>query len=872
MLRDRKGLESAAKRIEARASRKKPFDRDFADWKKRVERSIRRVEERRRRVPALKYDDELPVSARRDEIKEAIENHQVVVVCGETGSGKSTQLPKICLELGRGVRGMIGHTQPRRLAARSIAARVAEEIGSSVGDLVGFKIRFSDETGPNTLVKLMTDGILLAETQGDKDFTQYDTIILDEAHERSLNIDFLIGYLKRLLQRRRDLKLIITSATIDAERFAKHFETSKNPVPVIEVSGRTYPVDIVYRSLVPEDDEPEIDAVSGVRLAVQECARRGSGDMLVFLPTERDIHEAVKILKSTRIPGDSPGRETEILPLYARLPSERQQRIFKPGGRRRVVLATNVAESSLTVPRIHYVIDTGTARISRYSSRSRTQRLPIEAVSRASADQRAGRCGRIGPGVCMRLYSEDDYLRRDRYTQPEIQRSNLAAVILQAEALKLGDIERFPFLDPPKRATIRDGYKTLAELSALDDTGRMTELGRTLSRLPVDPRIGRMILAADEERCLADVLIIAAALEVRDPRLRPPEKQDAADEAQKKFMHEESDFLTYLNIWDFYHDLKAKLSRGQLRRACAQNFLSYMRMREWCDIHRQLDSLVRDAGMKPRKRTGDYDTIHQSILTGLLSSIAFKSEKFVYSVAGNTKGHVWPGSVAFNKKPSWLAAAEIVETTRRYLRTCAKIDPNWLEPLAEHLVKRSYSDPYWSRKHGSAMAKEKVTLFGLPIVVDRPMRLGTADPAMARDLLIRDGLVGDQIREEAPFIRHNREIREEMDVLQKKVRRSDLLKPEWDLERVFRDRLPLEVVDVATLTKWRKQVERDNPRILFLTKEDLLRDAETEADEEAFPDIWETPTTAFELKYEYAPRRGTRRVDARSDSGRNRRG
>ena len=853
MISDRHRLKSAAKRIEARAAKKKPFDRDFAAWKKRADQSLRRVEERRRRVPILKYDEELPVSARREEIKEAIDKNQVVVVCGETGSGKSTQLPKICLELGRGVRGMIGHTQPRRLAARSIATRVAEEIGSSVGDLVGFKIRFSDETGPNTLVKLMTDGILLAETQGDKDFAQYDTIILDEAHERSLNIDFLIGYLKRLLRRRSDLKLIITSATIDAERFAKHFETPKNPVPVIEVSGRTYPVDIVYRSLIPEDDEPEIDAVSGVRLAVQECARLGSGDMLVFLPTERDIHEAVKILKSTRIPGDSPGRETEILPLYARLPSERQQRIFKPGGRRRVVLATNVAESSLTVPRIHYVIDTGTARISRYSSRSRTQRLPIEAVSRASADQRAGRCGRIGPGVCVRLYSEDDYLRRDRYTQPEIQRSNLAAVILQAVALKLGDIERFPFLDPPKHATVRDGYKTLAELSALDEKGRMTDLGRTLSRLPVDPRIGRMILAADEERCLADVLIIAAALEVRDPRLRPPEKQDAADEAQKKFMHEESDFLTYLNIWDFYHDLKAKLSRSQLRRACAQNFLSYMRMREWCDIHRQLDSLVRDARMKPRKRTGDYDTIHRAILTGLLSSIGFKTEKYVYSASGNTKAHVWPGSVAFAKKPSWLAAAEIVETTKRYFRTCAKIDPGWLEPLAEHLVKRTYSDPYWSRKHGSAMAKEKVTLFGLPIVVDRPMRLGQADPPMARELLVRDGLVGDQIREEAPFIRHNREMREEMDRLQKKVRRSDLLKPEWDLEGVFHKRLPPEVVDVATLTKWRKQVERDDPKILFLTKEDLLRDAETEADEEAFPDIWETPTTAFELKYEYAP-------------------
>lgn len=851
MISDRRRLAMAAARIERRAAGKKPFDRDFAQWKEQVERSMLRAEERRHRVPLLAYDDELPVSARRQEIKEAVAAHQVVVVCGETGSGKSTQLPKICLELGRGVYGMIGHTQPRRLAARSIAARVAEEIGSSVGGLVGFKIRFSDETGPNTLVKLMTDGILLAETQGDRDFEQYDTIILDEAHERSLNIDFLIGYLKRLLQRRTDLKLIITSATIDAERFAKHFEVPGRTVPVIEVQGRTYPVEIVYRSLVPEEDEPEIDAVSGVRLAVQECARRDSGDMLIFLPTERDIHEAVKLLKSTRIPGDSPGRETEILPLYARLPSERQQQIFKPGGRRRIVLATNVAESSLTVPRIRYVIDTGTARISRYSSRTRTQRLPIEAISRASADQRAGRCGRIGPGVCVRLYDEDDYFRRDRYTQPEIQRSNLASVILQAEALKLGDIERFPFLDPPKHGTVRDGYKTLVELGALDDEGRLTELGRTLSRLPVDPRIGRMIVAADEERCLGDVLIIAAALEVRDPRLRPPEKRDAADEAQKRFVHEESDFLTYLNIWDFYHDLKAKLSRSRLQKACVQNFLSFLRIREWCDIHRQLDSLVRDAGMRPGGRRGDYDAIHRAILTGVLSSVAFKSEKYVYTVAGNTKAHVWPGSVAFSKKPTWLAAAEIVETEKRYLRTCARIDPEWLEPLAEHLVKRTYSDPYWSRKHGSAMAKEKVTLFGLPIVVDRPMRLGPVDPAMARELLVRDGLVGDGIREEAPFVRHNRELREEMARLQKKARRSDLLKPEWDLERVFHQRLPAEVVDVATLTKWRKQVERENPRVLFLSKEDLLRD--TGADVAAFPDTWETPSASFPLKYEYAP-------------------
>ena len=872
MIGDRAALLKLVGRIERRKKEKRPFDRDLKQLQKILDDSTAKAETRRTSIPKLVYDEELPVVARREEISQCIAENQVVVVCGETGSGKSTQLPKICLELGCGVTGMIGHTQPRRLAARSIATRLVQELAlgeektvkkTSFQKLVGHKIRFSDETGPETLIKLMTDGILLAETQSDRMLEQYDTIILDEAHERSLNIDFLIGYLRRVLQKRPDLKLIITSATIDAERFAAHFSNTRQVVPVIEVKGRTYPVDILYRPLRAEDsDEEELDPITAVRRAVEELGRKDRGDMLVFLPTERDIHEAVKLLRSKMLPGDSPGRETEILPLYARLPSSQQQKIFNPGGRRRVVLATNVAESSLTVPRIHYVIDTGTARISRYSARSRTQRLPIEPISRASADQRTGRCGRVGPGVCVRLFDESDYLRRDRYTQPEIQRSNLASVILQAKSLRLGPLDTFPFLDPPKQATIRDGFKTLFEIGAIDSRDQLTPLGKMLSRLPVDPRIGRMILAADEEQSLAEVLIIAAALEVRDPRLRPVEKQQAADEAHEKFKHDSSDFMSLLKIWDFYHDQKSKLSRNQLRKACTQNFLSYLRMQEWCDIHRQLTQLVSQSGMKPTKRrTGDneesikntYDAIHRAILAGLLSGIAFRSDSHQYTVAGNMKANLWPGSTLMKSKPGWVMAAEVIETERRYLRTCAKIDPAWLEPAAEHLVKRAYYDHYWSTKRGAAMTKERVTLFGLCIVRDRRKSLGAIDPKVARELLIRHGLVEGQMKIDAPFYRHNTELVEELESLQKKMRRHDLLRGDEAILDFYERRIPEEAYDRVRLDKWRKKVERDNPEFLFLSREVLLEDPTANVDREAFPDAMNSPSGAFPLRYEFAP-------------------
>ncbi|MBQ8362895.1 MAG: ATP-dependent RNA helicase HrpA, partial [Thermoguttaceae bacterium] len=629
-------------------------DTPIKDWEKRLrelsddcDASIEKVERRRKSFPKITYDVNLPVSERRDELKKLIAENQVVVVCGETGSGKSTQLPKICLELGLGARGLIGHTQPRRLAARSIAQRVADELQTPLGQQVGYKVRFNDETSDKTLIKLMTDGILLAESQNDRFFNRYEVVIVDEAHERSLNIDFLLGMMKRVLRTRRDLKLIITSATIDAKRFAEHFTSSKGPAPIIEISGRTYPIETLYRpvdewKLRREERERESRAELGERNsngrndlrrrelddedafektlleAVDELARRERGDMLIFMPTERDIFETAKLLKKHEIPGDDSRRKTEILPLYARLPSTEQQKIFGKTSWRKIVVATNVAESSLTVPGIRYVIDPGTARISRYSARSKTQRLPVEPISQASADQRAGRCGRVGPGVCVRLYSERDYLARPRYTTPEIQRTNLASVILQTRALKLGAVEWFPFIDPPRNASIIDGYKTLFELGAVDENNELTEIGRKLSRLPIDPRIGRMIFAADEEDALREILIIAGALEIQDPRERPREQQEKADEKHAQFLDENSDFMSYLKLWDFWQNLKDKTSRNQLRKACRENFLSFNRMREWSDVYVQLLQLVKGQSLEVKKRRDDYNAIHRSVLTGLL--------------------------------------------------------------------------------------------------------------------------------------------------------------------------------------------------------------------------------------------------------------
>ncbi len=796
MMVDRQRLRRMWGGVQEALRKQQVCDRNLTRLQEELAKSCQRREQRVSGRPIPKYDEQLPVCQRRDEIAAAIRDHRVVVVCGETGSGKSTQLPKICLDLGRGIDGLIGHTQPRRIAARSVAARVAEELGVTVGREVGFKVRFTDATSPQTYIKLMTDGILLAENQHDRWLDQYDTIIVDEAHERSLNIDFLIGNLHRLVLKRRELKVIITSATIDAQRFADHFRSVAGEVPVIEVSGRTYPVEIRYRPLQNDDDGNEPDIQRAMADAVAEVTAHGPGDVLVFMPTEREIHEASKTLRGRTFGGS----KIDLLPLYARLSAAEQQRVFQTSSTRRIIIATNVAESSLTVPGIRYVVDTGTARISRYSPKNKLQRLPIEAVSRASADQRAGRCGRLGPGVCIRLYSEEDYASRERFTPPEILRSNLADVILQTKMHGLGAIEEFPFLEPPKSDAIRDGYKTLFELGAVNDRHELTELGRKLGRLPVDPRIARIVWAARDEHCLAEILIIASALELADPRERPLEKQQQADEAHKQFQDEESDFLSYLKLWDFFHGLKARLSHSQLRKACLQNFLSWTRMREWVEVHAELVEIVRESvdaarpttssragdvsplaavaksvplATKPLSgtrgltspaqkrgeqkkgeqsdspavasnewtRRNDFGAIHRALLTGFLSSIAMRTETSEYQVAGGQKGFLWPGSGQASKKTKWIVAAELLETTRRFLRTVARIDPNWIEPLAGHLLTRTYSEPVWDPEGLAVMASEKVSLFGLLIVPRRQIRYGRIDAVKSRELFLWQGLV-----------------------------------------------------------------------------------------------------------------------------------
>ncbi|MBM4091762.1 MAG: ATP-dependent RNA helicase HrpA, partial [Planctomycetes bacterium] len=757
---DRFRLRGRLRSLKQLASEGKPIERQLRQLSEHVDRSVTERRVRERGLPTIAYESSLPIHAKRAEIADAIRQHPAVIVCGETGSGKSTQIPKICLEMGRGVDGMIGHTQPRRLAARSIAARLAEELHVPLGQQVGYKIRFTDRTRPETYVKLMTDGMLLAETTSDRFLNQYDTIILDEAHERSLNIDFLLGYVKRLLAKRAELRCIITSATIDAERFSAFFSDLGCRAPVIEVSGRCYPVEVRYQ--VAEESEEEPDASAQVAAAVHSLLAEQDGDILVFLPTERDIRETATVLGGqTR---HRNGR-IEVLPLYARLPSSEQNRVFADHRQQRVVLATNVAESSLTVPGIRAVVDTGTARISRYSPRSQVQRLPIEAVSQASADQRKGRCGRVGPGICIRLYSEEDYLARDKYTTPEIRRTNLASVILQTMALRLGPIEEFPFLDPPRPEAIRDGYRTLFELQAIDGQHALTELGHQLSRLPVDPRVGRMILAAHDYQCLDEVLIIAAGLEVHDPRERPAEKASAADECHAQFADPSSDFLSILKLWDFYHHLKSSLSRNQLRKACRQNFLSTNRLREWADIYRQLRQLVADAGWSLPARRNDYDSIHQALLTGLLSGVALRADAYSYTGGSGTTLHIWPGSSLFSSRPNWLVAAELVETTRRYCRVVARINPEWIERIAAHLLKRTYSEPHWNGRSGQAMTYERVSLFGLPVVPRRRVPLGPIDAETARQLFIQHALVEGDLPGPFPFLAHNRQVLKDIEQL-----------------------------------------------------------------------------------------------------------
>lgn len=1003
----------------------RPHDRLRSRFDELLRKSLERRQRRAAWQPRLEWDPELPVAARRQEVADVIQRNQVIVLCGETGSGKSTQLPKILTEMGRGISGVIGHTQPRRIAARSVAARVAEELHARLGQEVGFRIRFTDSSGPNTRIRLMTDGILLAETQSDPWLNQYDTIIVDEAHERSLNIDFLLGYLRRLLPKRRDLKLIITSATIDAARFAEHFATGGRPAPVLHIAGRTWPVEIRWRPLGDEDADSDDaaeprDWLDGVADAVHEAANIDNGHILVFLPTERDIREAAKRLGGRQFPGDTPQYPTEIVPLFGRLSMEEQTRVFSTWPHRRIVLATNVAESSLTVPGIRFVIDTGTARISRYSARSRMQRLPIEPISQASARQRSGRCGRVGPGICFRLYSEEDFNQREAFTAPEIQRTNLAAVILRTLSLRLGRLDDFPFLDPPRAAAVREGYRTLEELGAIvmeknatripmfleqktapenkrfpelrnfpastaptapasetspetltastepDESpstnrgpaqpkpGELTELGRRMARLPVDPRISRMILAAVEEHALPEVLAIAAFLETQDPRERPVDKQQAADEAHAKFVNRDSDFLTILNLWDAWHEKQRTLSGSQVKKWCRQNFLSWMRMREWVDVHAQLRELLEDSddpavakaaknlsahhktakqsttpppgaaanripqpppkqarsgksaqpqGHAPapaEPRHNDFAATHRALLTGLLANIGCQTPEGDFQSAGGGKIALWPGSALAAKGAKWFVAGELVETSRRFARTAARIQPEWIEPLADHLVSREYFEPHWDEESGNAMIFEKVSLWGLPIVPRRKISLAAVDPAKSRDMLVQHGLVewgllfgklsddgedpdhGYEDEEDAlnrgawrvrpgrqaapgrpaprrgwshefPFLKHNREVLRQLKELQARTRSHHLLPGDDVLFEFYDSRIPGECVDRDRLRRWYQRTHTRVPQLLQFDINQFADESQRQQHADLFPERLQVGSLNLPLTYQLDP-------------------
>ncbi len=858
MLIDQHQLRHRLRIVQQMIRQGKPADRTLGMIADRIERSSKLRERRAGNLPKPSYPADLPVVQRRDDIAKAIREHQVVVVCGETGSGKTTQLPKICLELGRGVAGMIGHTQPRRIAARSVATRISEELQTQLGRFVGFKVRFGDQTSDQTFVKLMTDGILLAETQGDRDLLQYDTLIIDEAHERSLNIDFLLGYLRQLLPRRPDLKVIITSATINPKQFSEHF----NDAPVIEVSGRVYPVEVRYRAPVQEtlpDGEPE-DEDQGIEhaliRAVDEIAKEpgeiGSGDILVFLSGEREIREAAEDLRKHHPP------HTEIIPLFARLSAAEQMRVFEKHDKRRIVLSTNIAETSLTVPGIRSVIDTGLVRMSRYSARTKVQRLPIEAISKASADQRKGRCGRVGPGLCIRLYSEEDFAARSDYTEPEILRTNLASVILQMKSLRLGDPERFPFVEPPDSRMIADGVDTLVELGAIEpetakNPGELTPLGRELAKLPIDPRVGRMILGATRENCLAEVLVIAAALSVQDPRERPLDKQNAADEAHARFKDETSDFMAFLNLWKFFQEQQEKLSTSRLRKMCHQNFLSFIRMREWQDIHRQLRELLLDSGHHENHRKATPDHIHRALLTGLLTNVGKKGENYEFNGVRSGKFSVFPGSGLFDKPPQWIMAAEIVQTTRRYARVCAKIDPRWIEEIGAHLLKRTHHDPHWSIDAGQVAAFENVSLFGLEIAKNRRVHYGPIDPVKSREIFIHHALVEGQMLTKGDFFLHNHNLEKEIRHLEVKGRRGDLLADFESRYKFYDARIPATVFNVATFEKWRQDAERKNRQVLFMKRDDLLVGDASHITPQNFPDRVQVAGAELPITYKFDP-------------------
>ncbi|MEU6566434.1 ATP-dependent RNA helicase HrpA [Streptomyces parvulus] len=844
------------RRLEGARKIRKPEARAavLAEIETEVAKAEQRVGERRARVPAVSYPEQLPVSQKKDEIAAAIRDHQVVIVAGETGSGKTTQIPKICVELGRGVRGMIGHTQPRRIAARTVAERVADELDTPLGETVGWKVRFTDQVNPeSTFIKLMTDGILLAEIQTDRELRAYDTIIIDEAHERSLNIDFLLGYLAQLLPKRPDLKVVITSATIDPERFSRHF----GDAPIVEVSGRTYPVEVRYRPLLEEDgDDADRDQITAITDAVEELMGEGKGDILVFLSGEREIRDTADALEKKKY------RFTEVLPLYARLSHAEQHRVFQQHTGRRIVLATNVAETSLTVPGIKYVIDPGFARISRYSHRTKVQRLPIEPISQASANQRKGRCGRTSDGICIRLYAEDDFEARPEFTDAEILRTNLASVILQMTAAGLGDIEKFPFIDPPDHRNIRDGVQLLQELGALDPAQkdvrkRLTDTGRKLAQLPVDPRLARMVLEADKNGCVREVMVIAAALSIQDPRERPSDKQAQADQQHARFKDETSDFLAFLNLWRYVREQQKERGSSSFRRMCKQEYLNFLRIREWQDIYTQLRTVAKQMGIHLDEQDAPDDRVHVSLLAGLLSHVGMKDvkegAKNEYLGARNAKFAIFPGSALFKKPPRFVMSAELVETSRLWARVNAKIEPEWVEPLAGHLLKRTYSEPHWEKDQAAVMAYEKVTLYGVPIVAQRKVNYGRIDPEVSRELFIRNALVEGDWRTHHKFFADNRRLLTEVEELEHRARRRDILVDDETLYDFYDQRVPEHVVSGAHFDSWWKHKRHEQPDFLDFEREMLINEKAGAVTKDDYPDSWRQGPLKFRVTYQFEP-------------------
>ncbi len=810
----------------------------------RVERSVARAEQRRGSPIHIEFPPQLPICTRLEQIQTALNAHQVVIVCGETGSGKSTQLPKLCLALGRGVRGMIGHTQPRRLAARTLANRIAEELQTEVGDAVGYKIRFTDRSNPHTRIKLMTDGILLAETQADRRLDAYDTLIIDEAHERSLNIDFLLGYLTTLVQRRPELKVIITSATIDPKRFSEHF----NAAPIIEVSGRTYPVEIRYRAVETDSaDDTELARQQAIADTIEEICRGGPGDILVFLPGEREIRETADALQKLRLP------HVEILPLYSRQSLARQNAVFRPHHERHIVLATNVAETSITVPGIRYVIDPGLARLNRYNPKTKVQRLPIEKIARSSANQRAGRCGRVSDGICIRLYTEDDYASRAAYTDPEILRTNLASVILNLAYLGLGEVGDFPFLDAPDKRQISDGYRLLQELGALDGEQRLTELGRKLARFPVDPRIARILIAAGECACLREILIIAAALSTQDPRERPLEAQQAADQAHAGFKHPKSDFLWYLNVWLAYRETASTLSGSKQRRWCKDHFLAATRMREWSDVHSQLQELVREMKLEINAAPADYDAIHQALLAGLLGNVGQRTDKGEYLGARGIKFNIFPGSFLARKPPPWLVCGELAETARLFARNVAQIEPEWIERVAPTLVRCSYHEPHWEKRPGRVVAAQKVTLYGLTLITGRKVNYDGIALEEARRIFIQKALVEHELGTELEFLSRNLELRAEVESLEHRARRLDIVVDDSTIYDFYDKLVPPHIANRTAFEKWYRDADGATRGALCLTRDLLVRDDASRVSDEDFPAALTLGDIRVPLEYHFAP-------------------